>query len=349
MNPVPLCRLLGIRVPILQGGMGPYSTTRLAAAVSEAGALGVVSHPAIDTLTPDERIGRMREAVRRVAAGTRGVFGANVRVAPEYPEAPALIAALARLRREDAALAARFRVLVTSAGAPGPHARTIRDAGFVHGHVVPSAYHARKAAAAGVDFVVASGHEGGGHVGHEPVHTVVLVPAVVAAVSLPVVAGGGIADGRGLAAALALGAQAVQMGTRFLASEEAEFHANYKRAVVRASERDTVVTRGVAGNIRYLRNAYAAGLAALVDRGAPEEEIERFRGDYNRRRVLAVEEGDVEQGAMPGGEAAGLIEAVLPAREIVERTLAEARAAVAVAGARLAGDGPWTFPAGTVE
>jgi len=335
--PSAFCRALGIRVPILQGGMGPYSTTRLAVAVSEAGALGVVSHPAIETLSADERIARMCEAVRTVAAATRGVFGANVRVAPEYPEAPALVAALARLRREDAALAARFRVLVTSAGAPGPHAPLIRAAGFVHGHVVPSVYHARKAVAAGADFVVASGHEGGGHVGHDPVHTMVLVPAVVAAVTVPVVAGGGIASGRGLAAALALGAQAVQLGTRFLASREAEFHDNYKRAVVDASERDTVVTRGVAGNIRYLRNAYATQLAALIERAAPEDEIRRFRGSYDRRRVLAAEEGDVEQGAMPAGEAAGLIAQVLPAREIVERALAEAGAALSGAALELSG------------
>jgi len=324
----PLCRLLGIRVPILQGGMGPYSTTRLAAAVSEAGALGIVSHPALDTLSNEEKIARMLEAIHAVAATTTGIFGANVRVAAEYPEAPALVAALARMRRDEPQVAARFRVLVTSAGNPKPHVAVAKAAGFVHGHVTPSAYHARKAAEAGADFVVASGHEAGGHVGHEPVHSLVLVPAVVAAVRVPVVAGGGVAGGRGLAAALALGAQAVQMGTRFLASVEADFHAAYKDAIVRATERDTVVTRGVAGNIRYLRNAFSEGLAALVERGASEEEILRFRGDYNRRRVLACEEGDVVDGAMPGGEAAGLIDAVLPAREIVARVVREAEAAL---------------------
>lgn len=335
MSSTPFCQRLGIRVPILQGGMGPYSTTRLAAAVADAGALGIVSHPALDTLSTEDKIAQMSAAVRTVAAATRGVFGANVRVSVEYPEAAALVAALARLRREEPLVAERFRVLVTSAGDPRPHVAVARDAGFVHGHVVPSVYHARKAMAAGADFVVASGHEGGGHVAHEPVHTLVLVPAVVAVAGVPVVAGGGIADGRGLAAALALGAQAVQMGTRFLASAEAEFHPNYKQAVVAASERDTVVARGVAGNIRYLRNAYSAGLAALVDRGASEEEIRRFRGDYNRRRVLAAEHGDVDQGAMPGGEAAGLIAAVLTAGEIVAQTIEQARGALRAAGRSL--------------
>jgi len=318
-------------VPIVQGGMGPYSTTRLAAAVSDAGALGLVSHPALDTLSAEQKSRQMCEAVRTVASSTVGVFGANVRVAPEYPEAPALIAALARLRREDPALAARFRVLVTSAGNPAPYVGVAREAGFVHGHVVPSVYHAQKAMTAGVQFVIASGHEGGGHVGHDPVHTIVLVPAVVAVASVPVVASGGIADGRGLAAALALGAQAAQMGTRFLASVEADFHPNYKNAVVAATERDTVVTRGVAGNIRYLKNAFSTGLAALTGRGASDDEVLRFRGDYNHRRVLAAELGDVTQGAMPGGEAAGLVRDVLPAREIVDRTMQEAGAALRAA------------------
>ncbi len=310
----PLCDLLEIQYPIIQGGMGPNDTTDIAAAVSNAGGLGLISR-----YRNGDMVSVTRRHIDKVKDLTKGTFGLNLALAGEgYQER---LKGLLEAHSEDAEVRRRLRVVVTSAGNPTPYVKPFKESGLIYGHVVSTVYQARKAQSAGVDFIIAEGYESGGHVSYEPVHTFVLVPAVVDAVSVPVVAAGGICDARGFVAALALGAQGIQMGTRFyLTAEGGHAHPAIKQALLEVRETDTLIVPGVFGHNRHWKNPFAKALRELKDKKAGKEEMDAFkqRGREAKRR------GDVPNAGVPIGMAAGRIDELQSAaaviQEIVEGT-----------------------------
>ncbi len=354
-----LCRIAGIRHPIIQAGMGPFSTNSLAIATANAGALGIVSAGSyyfIQSLragsmpelrqqltggkegTPLEHIKRALHHTGAETRDAKGIFGINCMVSAESAGiVSGVMQTVAAAREEDPELKERLNVVITSAGDPLPWTDTIKSMGVKWFHVVPSVRHAKRAEKAGVDLIIASGHEGGMHVAWEPVHSMVLLPAVIKAVETPVVGAGGFGDGLTLAAALAMGAEGVQMGTRFLATKESEFCQMHKDHIVDCGERDTTVARGYVGPARFLKSEASMELTGLTIAKVPglylgqpddlantprevaEKEDEGFEalGDSNKSKAL-----------MPGGEVAGRIDDLPTVKDLVERTIAEAEAAI---------------------
>jgi len=336
-----LCEMVEIKHPIIQAGMGPYSTNRLAVAAANAGALGILSTSGflyvaaggdmkermaklIQQLT-DGKEGTPIEHLKRVCRRTleetkesKGIFGINCMVSAEMTQwASAVLKAVNEVREEDPEMKERLRVIITSAGDPLPWTETIKPFGVKWFHVVPSVRHAKRCERAGVDVIIASGHEGGMHIAWEPVHSMVLLPAVVKAVSVPVVGAGGFGDGATLAAALALGAVGVQMGTRFLATEESDFTQLHKDSIVKVGERDTMVARGVVGPARYLKNQASMELARVTVSKAPGlylgqpddlTTVAREVMDKEDEGFDALYRGDEPKALIPGGEVAGMID-----------------------------------------
>lgn len=237
--------------------MGPYDTMKLAIAVTNAGGFGMVSHPEpgeeavahliSGEIKPEEAFEsvkqELRETIETVKEEANGHLGLNFRVAPEQPEVPELLDMVIEMRNSDNELREKLIFLLTSAGDPSQvHLKKIKENGMLWFHNVPSAYHAQKAQKAGVDGLIATGYEAGGHVAYHPVHTMVLVPAVTEKASVPVLAGGGICDGKGLVATLSLGAVGIYMGTRFIVTEESDFSQRSKKAIVSSGERYEKVT-----------------------------------------------------------------------------------------------------------
>ncbi len=291
-----ICRLLGIRYPIFLGGMAHVSRPPLVAAVSEAGGLGILASGGV----PPEALER---AIAEVRQATDRPFGVNLMLMDAH--VPMQVEVVAR---------ARVPIVTTGAGSPGKYMDALKAAGVKVFPVIPSVKLAVRMARVGADGVIAEGMESGGHIG--TVTTMALVPQVVDAVSVPVVAAGGIADARGLAAALALGAEGVQMGTRFLASEEAPAHPCYKQAVLDAGDRATLVTgRSLGRPVRCLTNKLTKALARCEEEKRSPEEFEDIATGGLRR---AVYEGDTESGSLMAGQIAGLIHEILPVRTIVE-------------------------------
>ena len=298
-----VCDVLGIEHPILQGGMGGISNGELAAAVSNAGGLGIIS-PVFGP--PEAWLDYEREQIAKARSLTPNPFGINISI-----EAP-----LAQ-ERIDVALQEGIKVMTTAAGSPSKFTKYIKEAGAKVIHVVTAAKHATKAEDAGVDAVIASGCEGGGLLSRDELTTMVLVPQVVDAVKIPVIAAGGIADARGLAAALALGAEGVQMGTRFLATEECMIHANYKKAILEAGSTDAAVV-GRKGFVpaRVLKNKMSQEIEGLESRGASPEEI--FSLMSWERSKMAVVDGNTEDGALMCGATAGMIGGIVSVAEVVQ-------------------------------
>jgi enoyl-[acyl-carrier protein] reductase II len=311
----PICDLLGIQYPICQAGMGYVARSALAAAVSAAGGLGVIAAAA---LSPRE----LREEIKKVRDQTDRPFGvdilfASVRVSgSEAQQFTDTVSAWA-----DITLEARVPVLVAGLGNPGPVTAQAHREGMKVMALCGNVKQTRDHAANGVDVVIAQGHEAGGHTGR--IAGLVLVPAVVDAVApRPVLAAGGMADGRGIAAAMALGAQGVWMGTRFIATPEAYCHDNYKRRVVSLGEEGTVVTRAASGKpCRLIRNNFTREWEKR------EGEIQPFPVQAARvgrdAGILAREKGDVDNGNAPCGQSAGLIREIVPAGEVVRRLVGE--------------------------
>ena len=296
--------LLGIEHPVIQGAMARIADGRLAAAVSEAGGLGIIA-------CGGAPLDWVEEQVRRARSFTAKPLGANVMLMD--PHAADVAALLAELRVD---------VITTGAGSPSDYLGMWKDAGIKVVPVVAPGPPARPMERRGLDAVVAEGTESGGHVGE--LTTMALVPAVVEAVSVPVIAAGGIADGRGMAAALMLGAEGVQMGTRFLTVEECPIHDAYKEKVLMAKDSDTVVTgRGSGHPARCLKNAFARKVRALeadlAQNGAALEEM--YLGSL-RRGV----EGDVENGSLMAGQVAALVHERKTAADVVRGVVAEAEA-----------------------
>ncbi|MCW2692949.1 MAG: Nitronate monooxygenase [Mycobacterium sp.] len=331
-----LTELLGIEHPIIQEGMGPYKTNSIAAAVSAAGGLGTVSMPG---MTKDPAVGSrlLRESIAEVASLTDRPFAVNVPVGRDgsgtvLPVSEAYIRAVIEARREDSTIERQLVALTTSAGFPGEFRAMIRDAGLVHMHKVGATRHALKAEEQGVDVVIASGYEMGGHTHVSPVHTFVLVPNVAESVSVPVVLSGGARDGRTLAAALALGASGVAMGTRFIATREnTDWHPAYAQRIVDAREGDDVVFPAVYGPARGLRNAGVERLLEIVRTNEmTSDELIRWKDEG---LIRAQETGDVENGIMAAGQVSSGIRDIVSIADFVPRMAAEAAALLQRLGA----------------
>jgi enoyl-[acyl-carrier protein] reductase II len=316
--------LVGVRYPVVQDGMGPAPCTELAAAVSSAGGLGTLSSPSLFGTAADQRA-RMRAAVERIGAVGSGPFAVNVPVGrlgdgTMLPVSEVCIDETIAVKRDGGPVADRLVALTTSAGFPGEFSERIRASGLVHQHKVGSLRQAVKAAGNGADVVIASGYEMGGHTHHRGVHTMVLAPQVIAALDRPVVVSGGLHDGRGLAAVLAMGGAAVAMGTRFIASAEHEWHSRYKQRVVDSPEQADVVYPGFYAPVRGLPSR---GLDELDDVRArlSEQDV----GAWKEERMCAAQlDGDVDDGLVVAGQVAAAVLDIPPVAEIIGRMVEQA-------------------------
>lgn len=294
--------MLGVRRPLIQGGMAWVANAELAAAVSNGGGLGIIAAAA----TPPDILEAELVKVRTL---TDKPFGLNIMLMSQTAEAAMELAAKHKVP-----------VVTTGAGVPGKVLERLKPLGTVVIPVVASVALARRVEKQGADAVVAEGLEGGGHIGD--LTTMVLVPQVVDAVKVPVIAAGGIADGRGVAAAFALGAEGIQVGTRFLCCEECTIHPNFKQAVLKARDRDTAVTGQRTGHpVRCLRNKLTQEYEKLDSQMSSIEEIEKLG---TGRLRAAVVDGDTENGSLMCGQIAGLVNDILPAATIIENLFSEA-------------------------
>jgi enoyl-[acyl-carrier protein] reductase II len=291
-----ITELLGIEHPIFQAAMSwASSNAPLIVAVSNAGGLGVLG---AGPLRPEDFAGILKE----IKAKTKKPYGVNIPLNGKHAQALLQIA-----------LEEKIPVMVASQGGPREHLARFRAVGSKWLHVVASVEHAQKAEAAGVDALVVDGAEAGGHPPPSQVGTIVLVRRVVKATKLPVVASGGVADGAGIAALLALGAEAVQLGTRFIATPEASVHENYKKAVLAADVQDTCLVGPKSLPIRQIKNAFSAKYES-----SPVEEV--FNSSSLKKAAL---EGDVEWGKVEAGQSAGLVDDIVPAAELFRRLVKE--------------------------
>ena len=291
-----ICDMLGIQYPVFQGGMAWVADASLAAAVSNAGGLGLISSVNAGTEA-------VRNEIRKCRELTDKPFGVNIMLqAPNAGE-------IAQMVVEEG-----VKILTTGAGSPAQYMSMWKEAGIKVIPVVASVALALKMQSAGADAVVAEGAESGGHVGE--LHTMALVPQVVDAVDIPVIAAGGIGDGRGVAAALMLGADAVQVGTRFLAAEECNVHPEYKEKILKATDISTIVTGKTLGHpVRSLKTPFSKSFARMEsDPSVSQEDILAFGSGALRK---AVQDGD-RNGSYMAGECAGLVRKIEPAKAIVE-------------------------------
>lgn len=306
-----ITELLGIEYPIIQGGMAWVAEHRLAAAVSNAGGLGIIGAAS----APPEIV---RAEIRKCKELTDKPFGVNVMLLNPNAEE------VAKVVVEEG-----VKVVTTGAGNPSKYMAMWKEAGVKVIPVVASVALAKLMERGGADAVVAEGMESGGHIGFTT--TMTLVPQVVDAVSIPVIAAGGIADGRGMAAALMLGAEAVQMGTRFVVAEESIVHENYKKKVIKASDIDSEITGASTGHpVRCLRNKMTRQYLELEKSGADFMELEKLTLGSLRNAVM---DGDVVNGTVMAGQIAGLIKEEKSCKEILEEIITEAKAVVDARGA----------------
>ncbi len=299
-----LNEILGTEFPIIQGGMANIATGEFAAACSNAGALGMIATGAWDGA-------RLRQEIRRAKELTDKPFGVNLMLMNPCADE------IAQVIIDEG-----VQVVTTGAGNPGKYVPAWKEHGIKVLPVVAASVLAKRLVRLGVDAVIAEGTESGGHVGE--MTTMALVPQVIDAVDVPVVAAGGIADGRQAAAAFALGACGIQVGTCLLASVECPIHENYKQAILKAKDSDTTVTgRSIGGPVRVLKNKMAREYLALEKRGASLEELEAVTLGGLRRAVL---EGDVEHGSVMSGQVAGMLHEIRPLRQIFEELYCGGRA-----------------------
>lgn len=293
-----LTDLLNIDIPIIQGGMIWNSGWRLASAVSNAGGLGLLG---AGSMYPEI----LKEQIQQCKKATQQPFGVNLPLL--YPDIESHIATI---------IEEQIPIVFTSAGNPKTYTSLLKQHGIKVVHVVSSSKFALKAQEAGCDAVVAEGFEAGGHNGREETTTMVLIPAVVKAVSIPVIAAGGISTGRQMFAAMVLGASGVQMGSRFVASTEGSGHDNFKKAVVNAKEGDTTLSLKKLTPVRLLHNDFYQKVKLLEEQGAPKEALEKLLGKGRAKKGMF--EGDLIEGELEIGQVSSLLDQVLPAREIVD-------------------------------
>lgn len=298
-----ITKLLGIKYPIFQGGMAQIALAPLAGAVSNAGGLGIIGSGG---LAAD----RLREEIRKTKEITDKPFAVNLMLMMK--NIPELI---------EVVIEEGVKIVTTGAGTPAPYMPIFKEHGIKVIPVVPSVKIAKKMEALGVDAIVAEGTEAGGHVGETT--TMALLPQVASAVSVPVIGAGGIADGRGIAAAFALGAQGVQVGTRFLATVECPTHENFKLAVVNADDTSTTVTgRSLGGPVRSIKNSMIAEFQELERKNASRDELEKISLGSLRKAVL---EGDTERGSVMAGQICGLVHEITTVEEMITSMFAEAQ------------------------
>ncbi|MCI5727108.1 MAG: enoyl-[acyl-carrier-protein] reductase FabK [Clostridium sp.] len=297
-----ICELLGIEYPIFQGGMAWVAEHTLAAAVSNAGGLGIIAA----ANAPTEVV---RDEIRKTKELTDKPFGVNIMLLSPYADE------IAKLVVEEG-----VKVVTTGAGTPEKYFPMWKEAGVKIIPVIASVAYAKRMEKYGADAVIAEGCESGGHIGENT--TMTLVPQVVDAVSIPVLAAGGIADGRGFAAAMMLGADAVQIGTRFLVADECQIHENYKEKVIKAKDIDTVVTGRSTGHpVRQLRNSMTKKYLKMEEERVSFEELESLTVGSLRN---AVKDGDVQNGSFMSGQIAGLVKKKQSCKEIIDEIISEA-------------------------
>ncbi len=296
-------KLFRIEVPIIQAGMVWTSGQKLAVAVSEAGALGLVGS---GSMKPD----LLRDQLRKAKARTPKPIGVNI------PLIRGDAADLIRVTLEEG-----IKIIFTSSGHPGKFIDQLKKTECTVVHVVASVKHARKAYESGCDAVVAEGFEAGGHNGIDELTTLCLVPQVVDAVPIPVIAAGGIADGRQMFAAMSLGAEGVQIGTRFAATVESSSHERYKQAIVDAQDTSTLLTLKKVTPVRMIKNPFAQKAQEAEARGATKEELVQLLG--SKREMQGIFEGNWEEGEFEAGQSAGLVHEILPAGNVVNKIVRE--------------------------
>ncbi len=292
-----ITRLFNIKYPIIQAGMIWASGWKLASAVSNAGGLGIIG---AGSMYPDT----LRTHIQKCKAATTKPFGVNVPLL--YPDLEKHIQII---------IEEKVPIVFTSAGNPKTWTKHLKDNGITVVHVVSSSKFARKAEEAHCDAVVAEGFEAGGHNGREETTTLVLIPSVVEAVSIPVIAAGGIATGRQMLASMVLGASGVQVGSRFVASEEASSHISFKEAVVNAAEGDTLLSLKNLTPVRLLKNHFFQQVQEAELRGASKEELVELLG--RARAKKGMYEGDLKEGELEIGQVSALVTQILPAATIV--------------------------------
>lgn len=331
--------LVGITYPVVQEGLGPYKTVHLAAAVSNAGGLGTVSIPGISE-EPAAGAKKLRSYIEQACALTDRPLAVNIPVGSAsdgviLPFSAAYVSAVVAAVR-DPDIAQRLRVITTSAGPPGAVRPLIADSGLIHMHKVGGTRQALRAQAEGVEVIIASGYEAGGHTHARPVHTFVLGPSVAQAVDCPVVLAGGIRDGAGVAAAFALGADAVALGTRFVASHDnPDWHPAYAQRILDAREGEDVTFMAVYGPSRALPSHGIAELAELEEAGTMSiAEVTAWKDD---RLIRAQRDGEMQAGILPAGQISGAIVDLIHVAEFVPRVMADAVAILSQLAARTMG------------
>jgi enoyl-[acyl-carrier protein] reductase II len=302
-------KLFDIDYPIIQAGMIWASGWRLASAVSKAGALGLIGS---GSMYPDV----LREHIRKCQSATTRSFGVNVPLL--YPDIDKHIQII---------IEEGVKIVFTSAGNPKTWTAVLKEKGITVVHVVSSSKFAIKAEEAGCDAVVAEGFEAGGHNGREETTTMVLVPAVAGSVKIPVIAAGGIATGRQMLAAMVIGAEGVQMGSRFVASEEASSHTSFKNAVINSKEGDTMLTMKQLTPVRMMKNKFFQQVQAAELRGAGVDELKELLGRARAKKGMF--EGNLDEGELEIGQVSAMLDDILPAAKIVDEVWNEFKQALA--------------------
>ena len=298
-----ICELFKIKYPIIQAGMVWTSGWRLAAAVSNSGGLGLIG---AGSMYPDI----LREHIQKCKKATDKSFGVNVPLF--YPQLEEIMSII---------IEEKVPIVFTSAGSPKLWTASLKKNNIKVVHVVSSVKFASKSQDAGVDAIVAEGFEAGGHNGREETTTFTLIPMVKAAITLPLIAAGGIATGGAMLAAAALGADGVQVGSRFVASDEASCHPNFKDEVIKAAEGSTVLTLKEITPVRMLKNSFFQKIASLYEKGVDVEELKTIVGRGRAKKGMF--EGDLEEGELEIGQIAGLINEVIPAAQIIDNFIEE--------------------------
>ncbi len=298
-----ITKLFNIKYPIIQAGMVWASGWELAATVSNSGGLGIIGS---GSMKPDF----LRENIKKCKTSTNNPFGVNIPLL--RGDAQELI---------NVTIEEGVPIVISSAGHPGKYLQQFKDAGIKVAHVVSSVKHGLKAESVGCDAVVGEGVEAGGHNGADEITTFCLTPQLADALNIPVIAAGGITDGRGIFAALALGAEGVQMGTRFAATVESSSHKNYKNRIVEAKDNDTVLVLKQLGMARMFKNKFSEEAIKAEYSGAEKEQLKELLG--KKREMRGISDGDIDEGMMEAGQGSGLIKDISTVAELFESLLKE--------------------------
>lgn len=298
-----ICELLQIKYPLIQGGMIWCSGWELASAVSNAGGLGVIGS---GSMYPEI----LREQIRKCKAATDKPFAVNVPLL--YPDLDAHIGII---------IEEKVPIVITSAGNPATYTPLFKESGLKVMHVIANVKFAQKAEAAGVDAVIAEGFEAGGHNGREETTTLCLIPLIKASVKIPVIAAGGISSGAAMAAVLCLGADGVQMGSRFAATQESSAHEGFKQEIVKAGDGATALTLKEITPVRLLKNSFYSQVQQAYERGADREALSTLLGRGRAKKGMF--EGDLDEGELEIGQVSAQINEIISAKDVVEQTIKE--------------------------